>query len=1503
MWSLLVLLACTEPALSLPVIEMGACGMFKEFPLGEISHYAAFIALDEGFLDPMVKNKEFSANMRMVNTACDPAVVSKVALPMLLGQGDAIGRIKSDTVDVPPVRVMLGCACSGSSTVMSQLAAPLEVTVVSGSATSPSLSNKAQHPFFARVIPSDSKQGAGLAALVKNLAESAPDGWSRIVLLYTEELYSEGIANAFAMDPSVSNMTILKEPLPWLPVRSSQEAADYDYARILTIAKRIAAHRPLPRIFGLPVNPKDIAAPLVRAFHEVGLFNEHSVVFTSEAVVEGIRREFDRVVNERANWHLASIGKPAEALWANGSDAYDWAGLHGVIDGWLALVPNWQGARSASIDFHNFWTGLTREKLLAAGMPASSQIETTWFKDLETFTASMWYSFWFDAVTAVLVGVGDLFAAGAAPEEVRGSKLRDAIFQARFEGLTGNIVFDGNGDRLGSYKIVNLRGRDDVDVGIYDAGLGQVSFVRRPIFPSGGEQVPADRPRPCPAGTEIYGQLCQACQHGHFAPLSDSVCVPCTKGSYAAELGASVCSPSPLGSAVQDAGQASATLCEPGFSSPDLGADHCNPCRAGFFAAAWGTSECTWCEQGTFANSTAAVACSPCPVGETTIGLASSDSAQCVCEAGSYRPLTGNVCIPCSDGLDCATGSDMTSIPTDGQGNGVYPKARPGYYTDMDLSVFKCWGEQSRCKGGAPGQTCAEGRTGIACANCIAGWRASSNGGCKVCSGADVAPFAVAIVAGTSLSVLFYMWVDTQDFLTRSMAMTCASLALGQFVTVMQQLSITAKLRLAWPEPLASVFELVAVFSLDIKVLRLQCVFNSTPTGTFVVKLLVFAAVLCLVVPTHCIVVACRHSMAFTERLPSLICAVGTIILIYYIPIIMAAIGPVQCLGNPNGLSTVREYQSVICWESGEHACMVAIGVVSMIVPLSYLAMSARAVWQLPSRMSQGDFTFVQKYAFLFMRYTPRRYWFVLVHMARSLAFSFITLAPVVVLQIVLTQILMIAQLIVSVRTWPWRAYWANMIEVFTTVVMLMLLCFSAFFVEGEPVESVAWAAAGLIILMVGSFVPSVMYVVFVHFSHRSRKPFKFFLCHHKTGAGSLARLLKCMLQEHKLVQKGVWLDTDDLKDLTKLFDYAATQTDIFVVLCSNEIFSRPWCIGEMVAAMHNGVTTARVVLPGFTGPSPNFVANYAVYVPDVTKLAEHGITVAHVQKALLWVMDQTSVVVPDVLTLLSAKVIVEELVNVEEFVKVEEGTPAVDRISLNRRFSASMMGQVYNQAKSFSHLSVPAGANAALSIAVRTAAMLADCSTMETYASALVLVHMLRPLLAHMPQKMPVLLPADSEMPNTVRLVLILCSAGFFHNIACLRALMEAAQLNAKYVPIITDDSFRFPLDTFFTEQSGMIANVTSTPDVLADVARQTFQAIAIVFQPALYSSTKGVLLAKASEVVERMGEASVPLPTLSWPQVATPAADAPKNGERRETKQEADSEGIGQEDLEDVN
>jgi len=128
-------------------------------------------------------------------------------------------------------------------------------------------------------------------------------------------------------------------------------------------------------------------------------------------------------------------------------------------------------------------------------------------------------------------------------------------------------------------------------------------------------------------------------------------------------------------------------------------------------------------------------------------------------------------------------------------------------------------------------------------------------------------------------------------------------------------------------------------------------------------------------------------------------------------------------------------------------------------------------------------------------------------------------------------------------------------------------------------------------------------------------------------------------------VSRQVFLDSDNLQDLSLLFGYVENNTDTLVVLCTASILSRPWCVGEMTTAMLHDVDTILLLFPDFTWPTDEFVERYAEHVEGVLSLAKYGISVDHVQEALKLLTSRPNILLPRKVTLSMMDVVASKLV------------------------------------------------------------------------------------------------------------------------------------------------------------------------------------------------------------------------------------------------------------------
>lgn len=371
--------------------------------------------------------------------------------------------------------------------------------------------------------------------------------------------------------------------------------------------------------------------------------------------------------------------------------------------------------------------------------------------------------------------------------------------------------------------------------------------------------------------------------------------------------------------------------------------------------------------------------------------------------------------------------------------------------------------------------------------------------------------FALFAAAGCIGLILLYLVVDRGLETRQSHLVLLLTLVFTMTVNLVQQFGIISLFEgVAWVEPIKSILHVMELIVFDLELLHVPCIARVTPLQSFVLQVFALGIALAMMMIAHCVTTLVKYKAEFKARNKVLLASVGTILLAFYVSVTAAVLGPLQCMDNPNGLRTVRGYPSVICWETDEHMLMVIISVIAVQVPLSFYAYCSWSVKRFASKMSDGDTEFLLAHKWLFFRYTPEAYWYSIVQMTRSLLVALVPIFPDVSGQIVIMDIIMITVLIIVVGTKPWRMERANFFDgVFTVSILMVLIC-ASFYVEWSPGPALAWLASITLVLCL-LCLPIVMgaTLLLLLAKGKGQKEFKYFLCHHKVGAGAFTRLLK----------------------------------------------------------------------------------------------------------------------------------------------------------------------------------------------------------------------------------------------------------------------------------------------------------------------------------------------------------------------------------------------------------
>eukprot|EP00439_Symbiodinium_sp_Y106_P000555 s6003_g1.t1 len=872
------------------------------------------------------------------------------------------------------------------------------------------------------------------------------------------------------------------------------------------------------------------------------------------------------------------------------------------------------------------------------------------------------------------------------------------------------------------------------------------------------------------------------------------------------------------------------SLCQVGSFQNSFGASYCGECEPGTISADEGSTQCTLCRLGEFANRSAMSSCFSCSVGAEQEGMwttsevaaesgnhiiereGAKSGSLCACRGGSF--LWKGSCKLCPRGSRCPGLNQLELLP--------------GYFSSREApgDVYEC--EEHFCPGGQPG-TCSDGRDNetVACARCLDGLRVDDGGSCKPCSNADhllLVAVAVSIICAVAI---VYAGLLSASQIQQSRHLLVAVVGITQFVTIAQMLAVLRRYGIAWGEPFASLMAFLEIFSFDLEMLSFDCVTRMNPVASFAIRVLTTPGILltALVVSLiHAALLAWRNcfrrygsSLSLQIHALHLLKTWGALFMVLFIVLFSMILAPFQCRLHPNGRYTVQTYRSVHCDEDEQHFQMFVLGILACSMPLLYLALCTWIVMvELPKRLARSDTHFLQACSFLIARFRTGAEISSVAILIRNVL---VVLTPLPVEEssrLLMMSLVLLPNLVLVAYFQPWRYAVCNALDIILLSGMLVILQIGAMHLghaDSDPYVSVLMIH---MVVMLLAILGTVIWSMSSYLQQKFRKDFKFFLCHQKSAAGSMARLLKIEL-EKKLPNTKTFVDCDDLNDLTRLFSYVGQDTETFVILGSPGIFTRKWCIGEMVTAWQGRIPSRLLSWPDLAIPDETFIESYSTSVPDIAELVKFGISLTEVKSMLRELGKVEMLKLPGQITPQHIKDVVGSLL----------GSPGRSPTSLTTNSQAEMDSGC---------------------------PILVDPDNIEAMASAMVLSSLLKPLLlgTHVPS--PFIILKGSSLLPSAKVALMVCSEGCFKSPHIQQWLLQACHSGScSMIPVIVEESFRIPSSTYATELREVSFREGELH--LYSIALQAlFQEIAVVFVPQSYSSTYRDLALRCSQAAQRL-------------------------------------------------
>lgn len=354
--------------------------------------------------------REAASRVAVGNINADPTLMPQSVMTMITFNTNTTqtGGLSSllEAVEVPTLGIV-GAASSSVSNIIAIASGVFLMPQISYSSTASSLSDDTSFPFFNRMVPPDSKQGAALASLVA---------------LYNWRPYVAAISTADEYGVGGISEFIDAGELLRIEVNT--------YQQFLTGSEED----------DIDVEMRELRNSEARVFVAFMLAGDARTMFSR---VE----DFD-IVGDQYVW-FCSDGCAQTSVFTEGEEIL--ADVRSATRGLIGFTPS-GGTGELFEEFLDQWETLDPNEFAGAGD-----------RTINLFAPHAYDCFYTYAHAFTQL-------CEEQPNNITAFTINTAVRKQAFVGLTGDIQFENNGDRIALYNVVNLRDRDETftNVGTWD---------------------------------------------------------------------------------------------------------------------------------------------------------------------------------------------------------------------------------------------------------------------------------------------------------------------------------------------------------------------------------------------------------------------------------------------------------------------------------------------------------------------------------------------------------------------------------------------------------------------------------------------------------------------------------------------------------------------------------------------------------------------------------------------------------------------------------------------------------------------------------------------------------------------------------------------------------------------------------------------------------------------------------------------------------------------------
>lgn len=163
------------------------------------------------------------------------------------------------------------------------------------------------------------------------------------------------------------------------------------------------------------------------------------------------------------------------------------------------------------------------------------------------------------------------------------------------------------------------------------------------------------------------------------------------------------------------------------------------------------------------------------------------------------------------------------------------------------------------------------------------------------------------------------------------------------------------------------------------------------------------------------------------------------------------SLAPLTCYTHPNGLQSLLKYPNIICGGDNGHTAMMAAGLSLLVVGVfGFLSLCIYAAYMMPKWSAGDNRQLVQSFRFLVFRFRLDSWWYGVPLLVRGplLSLPIVLATDYPPVQTIMINVILSIFLIVETLSWPWKVPLLNLMDMWMTLCLMLLVTGSALYVS-----------------------------------------------------------------------------------------------------------------------------------------------------------------------------------------------------------------------------------------------------------------------------------------------------------------------------------------------------------------------------------------------------------------------------------------------------------------------